>query len=63
MNKFLKWVPWKTVILGEVIFALILLFVVKGRVLWTDWPVGIIMCFLAICGITWAVRTFEDVRL
>jgi len=60
MKKFLKWVPWKTVALAEIAFAAILLFVVKGKVSWTDWPVGIVMVFGVTCGIVWANRSFDD---
>jgi hypothetical protein len=59
MKKFLKWVPWETVALGQVFFALVLLFIVKGKILWTDWLVGIILNFLIVCGVTWSLRKFN----
>jgi hypothetical protein len=59
MKKFLKWVPWVTVLLAWAVFAAIMIVSVRGKV-WTDWAVGIPMVFGVVCGITWSLRQFGE---
>ncbi len=48
LKKWFMGLPWVAIGISEVIFTLILVFLVKGRLVWTDFLIGYLMIAVGI---------------